>query len=193
MRTEYIEYKDGDTTLEAFVTYQETELKKPAVLVAHDWTGRNQFAMDKAEALADLGYVGVAIDMYGKGKLGCNHEENNALMTPFIEDRAKLRKRIKAGLDITLTHPQVDPGNIGAIGFCFGGLCVLDLARSGVDIRGAVSFHGLLNAPEQLANENIKAKILTLHGHDDPMVNPEQVLAFQTEMTEANVDWQVHN
>lgn len=192
MRTEFIEYKQGDATLEAYVAYQDTDHKRPAVLISHAWAGRDQFVIDKADAIADLGYVGIAIDMFGKNVLGTSVEENSKLIAPFIDDRAMLRRRINAGLDIVVSHPSVDAGRIGAMGFCFGGLCVLDLARSGADILGVVSFHGLFGAPEKLANETIKAKILALHGYDDPMVPPEQVIALANELTHAKVDWQIH-
>lgn len=115
-----------------------------------------------------------------------------ALMQPLYSDRSLLRERLYAALEAIKSISVVDNNRIAIIGFCFGGLCALDLARSGADIRGAVSFHGLLNKPENLASGRIKAKILALHGYDDPMAKPEQVHAFCQEMTEANVDWQMH-
>jgi len=192
MQTETIEYQHGDATLEAYAAYQEGDQKKPAVLICHAWAGRDQFAMDKAKMIADLGYVGVAIDMYGKGTLGNNYDENTALMSPFLQDRQLLRDRITAALNLMQEHDTIDNKKIAAIGYCFGGLCVLDLARSGANIKGVVSFHGILGAPENSPNQKIKAKILALHGHDDPMVTPKDVLAFQTEMTNAGADWQFH-
>lgn len=192
METRYIEYHDGDTLLEGYLAHDGSAGRKPAVLIAHAWGGRDEFECKKAEALAALGYVGFAMDNYGKGILGKSMEENSALMNPFVEDRAMLRKRLKAGLDAVADLDFVDSSRIAAIGFCFGGLCALDLARSGADVRGVVSFHGLFGAPENLPNEKIKAKVLALHGHDDPMVPPESVLALETEMTAAGVDWQVH-
>jgi dienelactone hydrolase len=139
-----------------------------------------------------LGYVGFAVDMYGKGILGSGPEENARLMQPLMEDRAMLQKRMQAALHAVKSLPWVDDGKIAAIGFCFGGLCVLDLARTGAGIKGVVSFHGLLVAPGNTQGNAIKAKVLALHGHDDPMVPPEQVLAFEREMTEAGADWQLH-
>ena len=144
----------------------------------------------KARKIAELGYVGFALDMYGKGVLGSSNEENASLMQPFMDDRQFLQQRITAALNTVKQLPWVDDNNIAAMGFCFGGLCVLDLARTGADIKGVVSFHGLLGAPDNTKGNLIKAKILALHGHDDPMASPEQVLAFQTEMTQAGVDWQ---
>ena len=187
-----IEYHDGDIILEGYCAYNSTaDDKKPAILVAHDWSGKNEFACHKAEKLAELGFVGFALDMFGKGKTGKTKEEKTALIQPLIQDRAKLKKRILAALETVNKIEVVDTARIGAIGFCFGGLCVLDLARSGADVKGVVSFHGLLNAPENLPHHKMIAKVLALHGYDDPMVTPEQVMRFGDEMTHAKVDWQL--
>lgn len=191
MATTPIHYDHDNTRMHGYIAYPSDESAKPGILIAHDWTGCNDFAREKAEYLASLGYVAMAIDMYGEGRQGESTEEKMALMGPVIEDRQMLQSRINAALTTLQADARVDAKNIGAIGFCFGGLCVLDLARSGADVKGVVSFHGLLNRPEH-SNATIKAKVLALHGHDDPMVPPEQVLAFQTEMNEANVDWQMH-
>lgn len=186
-------YMDGDVQLEAFFAFDDAlSGRRPAVLINHAWGGRDEFVAEKARKLAELGYVGFALDMYGKGILGSGPEENARLMQPFMADRALLQKRIQAALFAVRQLPWVDDSKIAAIGFCFGGLCVLDLARTGADIKGVVSFHGLLGAPGNTQGNAIKAKVLALHGHDDPMVSPEQVLAFEQEMTEAGADWQVH-
>lgn len=188
-----IGYMDGDVQLEAFFAFDDAlSGRRPAVLINHAWGGRDEFVAEKARKLAELGYVGFALDMYGKGILGSGPEENAKLMQPFMADRALLQKRIQAALYAVKQLPWVDDSKIAAIGFCFGGLCVLDLARTGADIKGVVSFHGLLGAPDNTRGTAIKAKVLALHGHDDPMVSPEQVLAFEQEMTEAGADWQVH-
>lgn len=193
VKTINVEYRDGDVLLEGYCAYDEKiAAKKPAVLIAPDWSGRNKFACQKAEKLAELGYVGFAIDMYGKGVLGNTKEEKSALIQPFIKDRKKLLKRISAALETLKNLEPVDTTRIGAIGFCFGGLCVLDLARSGASIAGVVSFHGLLSQPENKSDASILAKILVLHGYDDPMVTPDQVKQFADEMTHKNVDWQLH-
>lgn len=193
MYTKNIDYHDGDAILEAFVAYDDkTTGKRPAVLVAHDWSGRNDFAQDKARKLAELGYVGFALDMFGKGILGSSKEEKSKLIQPFVEDRSKLQKRILAALNTLKTQEQVDTSKIAAIGFCFGGMCVLDLARSGADIRGVVSFHGLLFPLGLEAKESIKAKVLVLHGYEDPLAPKDQVAAFEKEMTQARADWQLH-
>lgn len=186
-------YLDGDVVLEAFFAFDdEISGRRPAVLINHTWAGRDDFVAEKAKKLAALGYVGFAVDMYGKGVLGVSPDENMKLMQPFMADRAMLQQRMKAALAAVRLMPWVDDSNIAAIGFCFGGLCSLDLARAGADIKGVVSFHGLLTAPENTQGNAIKAKILALHGRDDPLVPTEQVLAFEQEMTDAGADWQLH-
>ncbi|HLB41415.1 MAG TPA: dienelactone hydrolase family protein [Gammaproteobacteria bacterium] len=188
-----VSYQDGNTILKGYCAYpDQTNKKMPAILVCHDWTGRNQFACRKADDLTKFGYIGFALDMYGDGKLGNTKEEKSALIQPFLQNRSKLQNRILAALETLRQLEFVDDTRIGAIGFCFGGLCVLDLARSGANLVGVVSFHGLLHAPEETNAHQIKAKILALHGYDDPMVTPKQVMAFSDEMTHAKVDWQLH-
>ncbi len=179
-----IDYQDGDTPLEGYLAYHETGKPKPAVLVSHDWSGRRELACKGAERIADMGYVGFALDMYGKGIFGADGDakKNGALMAPFAQDRALLRRRINAALHAVRQLPQVDATRIAAMGYCFGGMCVLELARSGADVQGVISVHGIFAPGHNMANEPITAKVLCLHGHDDPMVPQEQVLAFETEM-----------
>ena len=187
-----VEYRHEETLLEGLLAHDGKGGRKPAVLVAHAWAGRSPFENDKARALAELGYAGFALDMYGKGVLGTSVEENSALMTPLLQDRARLQSRLHSALAAVRAQPEVDPDRIAAIGFCFGGLCVLDLARTGAEVRGVASFHGLLSAPGNTSGKQITSKVLVLHGHDDPMVPVSQVNDFETEMTAAGVDWQVH-
>lgn len=189
--TDYPYFHDN-ARLQGFLAMDEGTQKKPAVIVAHDWSGCNEFAKNKAKMLADLGYIGFALDMFGEGRVGATTEEKTALIQPFMTDRLLLQARIKAAFETVLEIPQVDTRRIAAIGFCFGGLCVLDLARSGVGVKGVVSFHGLLNKAEKVPNHAIQSKVLVLHGYDDPMVPPAQVNTFSEEMTKAKVDWQVH-
>ncbi len=193
MNIEKVDYNDGDTVLEAYLAYNESAEPCPVVLVAHDWSGRRQLACDAAERIAELGYVGFALDMYGKGVFGSDNDTdgNATLMNPLASDRAVLRQRITAALVAARALPQVDSSRVAAMGYCFGGMCVLELARSGADISGVISIHGIF-APGDVANEAITARVLCLHGHDDPMVPPEQVLDFEKEMTAAGADWQVH-
>jgi len=192
MRTEKIEYQHTDATLEAHIAFPERE-NAPMVLVFHAWYGQDDFARGKAEMLAKWGYIGCAMDLYGKGVLGKNIEENISYMTPFLEDRQYLQDRMIVGMEAVTAHPMVDKNRVAAMGFCFGGLCALDLARSGVAMQGAVSFHGLLHCPLAAKRGAIEAKILVLHGHDDPMVPPEEIRGFEKEMSDAKVDWQLHS
>jgi dienelactone hydrolase len=186
-------YLDGDVLLEAFFAFDDSFTgRRPAVLINHSWVGRDDFVAEKAKKLAALGYVGFAVDMYGKGILGSDAEENAKLMQPFMDDRQMLAKRMHAALYAVKLMPWVDDSKIAAIGFCFGGLCSLDLARTGADLKGVVSFHGLLGASGNTQGNVIKAKVLALHGHDDPMGPVEQVFAFEQEMTKAGADWQLH-
>ncbi|HSW70972.1 MAG TPA: dienelactone hydrolase family protein, partial [Gammaproteobacteria bacterium] len=176
MHKQTIEYQ-AETLLEGFYAFDEkkgSQNKKPLVLISHDWSGCNDFARNKAQKLADLGYVGFALDMFGKGKQGKTKEEKTALIKPLLENRSLLSQRIQAGLKAASSLEIVDTNKIAAIGFCFGGLCVLDLARSGAKLNGVISFHGLLNRPEAEAIRPIQAKVLVLHGYDDPMVPPQQ-------------------
>ena len=194
MLTDTFEYKDGATLLEAYIAHDDNmPSPKPAVLVAHDWSGRRDFATGKADEMAALGYVGIAIDMYGKGIFGSDGdvELNGSLMNPLAQDRTALRSRINAALIAARALDVVDSNKIAAMGYCFGGMCVLELARSGADVLGVISIHGIFS-PGDVGNATITAKVLCLHGQDDPMVPPEQVLAFQHEMTAAATDWQVH-
>lgn len=193
MHTEFLDYKD-DIVMEAFVACEEGgAAKRPAVLVSHAWAGQGDFEREKAKKLAALGYVGIAIDLYGKGKRGSSMEENAKLMQPFMDDRALLKRRITAALNFAKGHKAVDTSRIGAIGFCFGGLCVLDLARSGAEgVKGVVSFHGLFAPPELGKQGKITSKVLILHGFDDPMATPDQMVGIANEMTAAGADWQIH-
>jgi dienelactone hydrolase len=193
MNTELVEYWQDETLLEAYAAYPEGDEPAPLVLVSHDWSGRRELACQAAERVARLGYVGFALDMYGKGVFGSDGdvEVNSALMNPLASNRALLRARMEAALLAGRALPTVDPQRSAAMGYCFGGMCVLELARSGADVLGVISIHGIF-ATGDVANETISAKVLCFHGHDDPMVPPQQVVEFETEMNEAGVDWQMH-
>lgn len=189
----FIDYLDDDILLEGFFAYDdELKARLPAVIINHAWAGRNQFVEEKAIKLAKLGYFAFAVDMYGKGILGKNNEENAMLMQPFMDDRGLVLRRMEAAIYAVTRMPWVDDKKIAAIGFCFGGLCVLDLARSAAEILGVVSFHGLLKPPENYSTKKIKAKVLVLHGHNDPLVTVDQLQALQQELTLAGADWQCH-
>jgi dienelactone hydrolase len=192
IRTKTIEYKQGNTVLEGYLAYDDAvKVKRPGVLVVHEWNGLQPYIKQRTEQLAKLGYVAFAADIYGKGVRPKNIQESAAQSTKYRQDRPLLRERAKAGLEVLKNLPLTDPQKIAAIGYCFGGGTVLELARSGANIAGVVSFHGNLDTPNPNDAKNIKAKVLVLHGADDPFVPDEQVLAFHSEMRQANVDWQL--
>lgn len=165
---------------------------RPGVLISHAWAGRGELEEGKALQLAELGYVGFALDLYGKGIRGTSSEENDALMQPLLRDRSVLQRRMKLALEQIRKQKEVDTARIAAMGFCFGGLCVLDLARTGADLLGVASFHGLFEAPGNTEGNRILAKVLAMHGWDDPMVTPDQVITLAEELTAMGADWQIH-
>ena len=191
MKTQEINYQCGDQEYRAFVANPEKE-SAPLILIAPSWAGRDDFVEKKAIELAEEGYVAMAVDMYGDGKVGSSTEENQSLMTPLVENRDHLKGVINEALTKGKSLKGVEANNVAAIGYCFGGLVVLDLARSGTEVNGVVSFHGLLMGSE-IAESGISSKILVLHGERDPMVPLEMVDEFQKEMTNANADWQLHS
>lgn len=195
--TKPVEYRQGETLLEGYVVYpspdvtaQSTPMNRPAVIVVHEWWGLNDYAKRRAQMLAGLGYVGFAADIYGKGIVATTPEEAGKLATGFKKDRALLRARINAAVETVKKLPGVDPDRVVCIGYCFGGTTALELARSGADVAGVVSFHGGLDTPTPQDAANIKARVLVLHGDADPMVPPAEVQAFHDEMRSAKVDFQ---
>ncbi len=193
MITKEITYEHGRTTLAGYLAHREDDAPLPAVLICHAWKGRDQYVCDKAVALAKNGYVGFALDVYGQGVLGTSVEENTRLMTPFMEDRDFLLQRLLAGYETLCQLPQVDEQRIAAIGYCFGGLCALDLMRTGTRLRGVVSLHGLLTPRGKDNNVSQTAtRALVLHGGSDPMVSLDDVVAFHGEMQKMQAEWQLH-
>lgn len=191
--TKPVEYKDGETTCIGYLAWDESYADpKPCVLINHAWGGLDGFAQDKAVEMAALGYVGFALDNYGGGAMPESMDDKMALMGPLKTDRTKLLKRLKAGYKAAAALEQVDATHMAAMGYCFGGLCTLDMARAGVDLKAAVSFHGLLDAPEGVKPKTIKSKVLVAHGWDDPMVPHNQVTALGIELTASKCDWQLH-
>ncbi len=188
-----VEFTHQNKDLEAKVFYDEDRVgQRSGILVAHAWAGRTEYEEERAAQLAELGYIAFGMDVYGKGVRGNSTEENSALMQPFMEDRALLQSSLAVNLDHFMRHELVEPSKVAAIGFCFGGLAVLDMARMGAELRGVASFHGLLNPPENitLKNGDISAKVLALHGWNDPLAPPENFVNFANEMTDAGADWQ---
>jgi dienelactone hydrolase len=188
-----IDYRDGDQILEARLVWDDSFAgPRPGVLVAHAWGGRSDYEDGKGDELARLGYAAFALDLYGKGVRGSNPEENAALMQPFLDNREMLQRRALLSLAALRRQPEVDSARVAAIGFCFGGLCVLDIARTGADLGGIVSFHGIYNAPGNTAGNRIRARVLVLHGWDDPLASPASVTALAAELSSMKADWQLH-
>lgn len=190
VKTRAVEYKDGDVVLQGWAAWEDGfKETRPGILVVHEWKGHGPYARRRAEQLARLGFTAFAVDMYGKGVYAKDHEEAGKLAGAFFGDRSLMRKRALAGLEQLRKLPFVDQGKLGAIGYCFGGTTVLELARAGADLKGVASFHGNLSAPMPAA-ERPKAAILVLHGAEDAHVNPG-VPGFIEEMRKVGADWQL--
>ncbi|WP_291076291.1 dienelactone hydrolase family protein [Hyphomonas sp.] len=187
-----VDYTVDGKTFEGFFLRPKGKDVAPVVIIAHAWGGLGDNEREKAARVAEMGYAAFAIDVYGKGKRGTTVEENQALMNPLVEDRAELQKRLAGGLAAAKQQVGVDPKKAAAIGFCFGGLCVLDMARANQDVLGVASFHGLFRPAENLPAPKITAKVLMEHGWHDPMATPEDVMAVTKEMDAAGADWQLH-
>jgi len=185
------DYDDAGTLYEGYIAPPNGSGsdKRPCVLVLHAWGGQGDFERAAADRLAGLGYVAMAADVYGKGQRGQTQEECQALMEPLVGDRAELQRRLALAIKTAREIEGVDADRVAAIGFCFGGLSVLDMARMGADLKGVVSFHGLFMPAANITAPKITAKVLALHGWDDPMATPEDVLGFSQEMSAAGADW----
>lgn len=194
LQTQVIEYRQGDAVLEGYLAYDSSQTgKRPGVLVVHEWKGLDDYAKKRTEQLASMGYVAFAADIYGKGIRPQTVDEARTQATLYRSNRALLRERVNAALAELRKQPQTDNERLGAIGYCFGGTTVLELARSGADVDGVVSFHGGLDSPNPQDGKQIKSKVLVLHGADDPLVSQEDIKAFEQEMRAGNVDWQMVN
>jgi dienelactone hydrolase len=191
--TRAVEHALDGQTFDSLLIFDDAQRgPRPAVLVFHAWEGRSEDQEKFANRLTAWGYAALAVDLYGKGKRGKTTEECQALMTPLVQDRALLRKRLLQVVDVASGVPEIEPANIAAIGFCFGGLCVLDLARAGAKLKAVASFHGLFTPPNLPSASPIAAKVIAFHGWDDPFTPPEQVVAFGKEFSAAGADWQLH-
>lgn len=187
-----IEYKDGETVLEGYLVYDDAiQGPRPGVLVVHDWMGPAAYGNGRAEQLAQLGYAALAVDIYGKGVRPQDSEEAAKQATYYKQNRDVMRRRAKAGLDVFTSQTVVDPQRIAAIGYCFGGTAVLEMARAGMPLSGVVSFHGGLGATIPATKGSVPAKVLVLHGADDPLVPKEEIQAFENEFNAAGADWQM--
>jgi dienelactone hydrolase len=191
IRTVNVPYQHRGDALTGCLAWDDAQKgPRPVVLIAHAWHGLTDQERQIARYIAGLGYAAFAIDLYGA--TAHTRDECRALMTPFIQDRAKLQERMQTALAAARAQGHIVSDQAAIIGFCFGGLCALDLARTGADLAGVVSFHGLFGAPDVGKADRISAKILLLHGWDDPMVKPEAVLAIADELTQAGADWRLH-
>ena len=192
METKRIAYKDGGTELEGYLAWDGSAgARRPGVLVVHDWMGISAETERRCGMLAELGYVVVAADVYGKGVRPSSRDEAAALAGTYKGDRAVYRRRLQAALEVLRSHPEVDRERCAAVGYCFGGTGALELARAGARLAGVVSFHGGLDSLHPEDAGAIRAKVLVLHGADDPTMSAGQVAAFQDELRNAAVDWQM--
>lgn len=192
VKTQTVEYKQGDTTLEGFLAYDDSiQGKRPGIIIVPEWNGVNDNSKRRAQMLAQLGYIAFAADVYGKGVRPANSKESAQEAAKYSGNRPLYRARVQAALDALRKNPLADTGKLAAIGYCFGGAGALELARSGADVAGVVTFHGDLSTPTPQDARNIKGRVLVLHGADDPAVPAKAVQALEKEMSDAKVDWQV--
>ena len=192
MITKTIDYKQGGATLQGYLAYDDAfKGKRPGVLVAHQWMGLTDYERERARMLAEMGYVAFALDVYGKGVRPKSREEAGKLAGIYKANRPLLRNRARAAVIELRKQPNVDVHRLAIIGYCFGGGTALELARSGADLKGFVSFHGSLDTPTPADAKNIKGKVLILHGADDPFSPMKQVEALMAEMKAAKVNYEV--
>lgn len=188
-----VEYRhDGETFEGLFVRDTEVTSERPGILVAHTIRGRTAFEEEKARLLAELGYVALAADVYGKDRIGGDLDDCARMMEALKADRPLLQGRLHAALDTLARQQEADAARLAAIGYCFGGLCVLDIARTRADVSGVASFHGLLSPPGNTASKRAAAKVLVMHGWDDPLAPPDDVIALGRELSAMQADWQLH-
>lgn len=185
-----IEYQANGTRLVGFIAYDDAvQGKRPGVLVVHEWWGLNDYARSRARQLAALGYTALALDMYGDGKQAHHPEQAGAFATQVSERWDEAKARFNAAMELLQAQATVDASHIAAIGYCFGGGVVLNMARAGLDLDGVVSFHGSLASDIEARPGQVKAKVLVLHGADDPFVPQDDVKGFKQEMEAADVDY----
>ena len=187
------DYKDGSDALQGYISAPTTNGKKPAILIIHQWSGLTDYEKMRADMMADLGYVGFAVDIYGRDTRPTKQSENGQYAGKYKGNRALYRQRIQAALDAIKKREDVDSSKIAVIGYCFGGTGALEAARMGADVKGVVSFHGSLDTPTPEDAKSIKGKVMVCNGADDPSVPPKQQEDFAKEMRDANIDWQLIN
>ncbi len=187
---EPVMYKSGDTNMQGYLAYDDSKIgKRPGILVVHEWWGQNEYARERARMLAELGYTALAVDMYGEGKQAGHPEEAGKFAAEVRQNIPAATRRFQAAMQILQQHPTVDVEHIAAIGYCFGGGVVLEMARQGLDLDAVISFHGSLATTTPAQPGKIKARILVCSGADDKLVPPEQVEGFEREMKAAGTDY----
>ena len=192
LHTEEIDYQVDGQDFTAYLAYDDSiKEKRPGILIVHEWWGHNEYVRKRAEMLAELGYTALALDMYGSGKLAKHPDDAKKFMLAVTEDLPGALQRMQAGKALLKKQASVDREQIAAIGYCFGGGMVLQLARSGSDIDGVVSFHGSLGTQMPARPETVKAKVLVFTGGDDPFVPAEQIAAFREEMGNSSVSFEI--
>jgi len=190
--TKTVEYQHDGTSLKGFLAYDDAVSgKRPAILVVHEWWGMNDYVESRARQLAELGFVAFALDMYGTGRVTTHPDKASEWMKQTTSNVDFWRRRAQAGLDVLRSQAQTDPDRVAAIGYCFGGATVQQLAYSGADIKGIVSFHGTPIPPPDQDLSRVKAKFLILHGAADPFTPPEKVQAYLAAMEATDIDWQM--
>ena len=192
--TEAVEYNAGDTRMKGYLAYDDaTEGKRPGVLVVHEWWGHNDYARSRAEQLAGMGYTALAVDMYGEGKVADHPKDAGAFAGEVKKNMAVAEARFLAAYQLLAKHPTVAEVDISAIGYCFGGGIVLEMARRGVDLDMVASFHGSLPTQQPAQIGKVKAEVLVYNGAADPFVKPEHIEAFKREMDAAGVNYRFIN
>jgi dienelactone hydrolase len=192
IQTREVSYSQNGTTLKGLMAWDANAAgKRPGILVVHEWWGHDEHARNQARRAAEAGYVALAVDMYGDGKQAAHPADAQKFMTEATRDPAVVAARFNAARDVLMKDPNVNPDQIAAIGYCFGGAVVLGMARTGADLDAAVSFHGALETPAAAKPGAVKARVLVLHGEADPMVTPAHVEAFRKEMTDAGANFRI--
>ena len=185
-----VEYNAQGVVMKGYLAYDENvQGKRPGVLIVHEWWGLNEYARKRARMLAELGYSALAVDMFGEGKQAMHPDDAGKFSSELMKNFDVAKTRFMAAMDFLKQQPTADPTRIAAIGYCFGGGIVLNLAREGMDLRGVVSFHGSLKSVKPAQPGNVKAKVLVLHGADDKFIPPDQIEAFKQEMKAAGADF----
>jgi dienelactone hydrolase len=192
IKTETVTYSAGGATLSGYLAHDSARQgKRPGIVVFGEWWGLNEYQKRRARELAELGYVALAADLYGNGKVAADAAQANELMNGLFADMPATSARVRAAVETLAARPEVDASRIGVMGYCLGGAMALHAARLGLDLRGAVSFHGVLARTHEAKPGDVKARILVCHGEDDPFVSAEEQAAFRKEMDDLGVDCRI--